>query len=77
MGLSTFVLAAVSIFATKATSKFATYYYQSTVCRVVDTNCGATTGTCTLKIGAAQVNYTIFTTRSGNGLTCSNAAKKS
>jgi len=76
MGLSSLVLAIAGIAATKATSKFVTYYYQESaaLCTVISPTCGSTSGTCTVLIGTKH--YTVFTERVNAGATCQTPAPK-
>ena len=78
IGISAIVLVVCGIVATKATSRFVTYYYQKTsiVCSTVSIDwCDGGSFNCTAIINGGL--YTVFTARTIDGRTCEFPAKRS
>jgi len=81
-GVGATLLAIAGIAATKANSKFTTYYYQSSttptnICSEISATCSTGTATCTEFVTAKDANYTIFQSRNSAGTTCLTPLKKS
>jgi len=76
LSVSILILLGISIAASNATSKFATYYYQETnnVCSVIEACSSGGECDCTVTIGVKT--YMVFTRRSLNGQICSVIAKR-
>jgi len=79
MGIGAALLTVAGIAATKANTKYTTYYYQSTPvqCSVVlsPPTCSGTGPSCTVSINSKT--YTVFSGINGNRTTCVTALTKS